>query len=186
MRWRFPKHQGSSGFLSLRTRVCLVLALPALVGWITGCASTHFDGRSFRRGDVAFSVGETPAGWRSINVSDASLAYRDDGARATIAVQGRCARDGDDVPLESLTQHLFIHFTEREMVRQERMPMDGREAMRTEMVAKLDGVARRFIVYVLKKDGCVYDFLYIGEPEPLRASVGAFDRYVAGFRATQR
>ena len=53
--------------------------------------------------------------------------------------------------------------------------MDGREAMHTVMSAKLDGVPKMFDAYVLKKDGCVYDFVDIlgrrprGQPSGVRA-----------------
>ena len=58
------------------------------------------------------------------------------------------------------------------------MPLDGREALETQMVAKLDGVEKHFHVVVLKKDGCVYDFLQIaGE----RQDPDAFRHFVSGF-----
>ena len=45
-------------------------------------------------------------------------------------VNGRCGKDGEDVPLASLTQHLFLGFTEREIdCEQTVVPFDGREAM---------------------------------------------------------
>ena len=102
-----------------------------------------------------------PESWRRIEATGALLAFRDDARRATVAVNGRCGLDGDDVPLEALTHHLFLQFTERELVSQNRVDLDGREALRTEIVAKLDGVKKHYVVYVLKKDGCVYDFVYV-------------------------
>ena len=129
---------------------------------------------------MAFRVGPVPEDWRPIEVEPSLLAFRDDSAGATIAVNGRCGEDGDDVPLRSLTQHLFLHFTERHVVSQRVVPMDDREALRTELVAKLDGVPMHFTVYVLKKDGCVYDLLHIADQsaaaEPVR-----FDRFVQEF-----
>ena len=59
-----------------------------------------------------------------------------------------------------------------------RFPLDGREALETQMVAKLDGVEKYFHVVVLKKDGCVYDFLQIAgkpqDPEQFRYFVRGF------------
>ena len=43
----------------------------------------------------------------------------------------------DDVPLEALTHHLFLHFTDRKLIRQERLTLDGRAALRTELNASL-------------------------------------------------
>ncbi len=178
---------------SMNRRVNPIPCLPLLSGLalafsvaLCACASSHFDGRVFRNDELAFAVPSPPPAWRPIEVSDALIAYRDDEARATIAINGRCGQDGDDVPLESLTQHLFIYFTEREVVDQQRLPMDDREALRTEMFAKLDGVRHAFVVYVLKKDRCVYDFMFIADPRTAQTGAKRFDRYVEGFRTMPR
>jgi hypothetical protein len=137
------------------------LALVCLNWGSSGCAAAHFDGQVFRQGDVAFRLEHLPPSWRNIEISDTALAFRDDENASTVAINGRCGKDAEDVPLRSLTQHLFLQFTERRLEEQELFPLDGREALRTQMVAKLDGVEKYFHVVVLKKDGCVYDFLQI-------------------------
>ena len=155
---------------------------PALAAGLSllACASSGFDGQAYRGDGMTFRVGPVPPTWRRVEVDQSLLAFRDDNARTTVAVNGRCGQDGDDVPLTALTAHLFLHFTERRMLEQKLVQMDGREALRTELVAKLDGVPKHFTVLVLKKDGCVYDFLHIsddgatGDPE-------SFERFVRGF-----
>lgn len=143
-----------------------------------GCSTSHFDGRVFRRDDVAFRLEHVPPTWRSIEINDTALAFRDDENASTVAINGRCGKDAEDVPLRSLTQHLFLQFTERRLEEQELVPLDGREALRTEMTAKLDGVEKYFHVVVLKKDGCVYDFLQIAD-QP--ADPDVFLGFVKGF-----
>jgi hypothetical protein len=130
---------------------------------------------------MRFRVGQIPASWRAVNVEGALLAFRDDSANATIAVNGRCGVDGDDVPLSSLTQHLFLEFTERTPIEQQSVTLDGREALRTEISAALDGVKKRYLVYVMKKDGCVYDFMYIVAGGADAGSRAEFERFVQGF-----
>jgi hypothetical protein len=151
--------------------------MPAL-----SCAGgASFDGSVYRGKELAFRVGRVPSSWRQVDSDAALIAFRDDQKRATVAVGGRCGKDGDDVPLQALTHHLFLHFTDRQIRSQGVVTLDAREAMRTELVAKLDGVPKQFTVYVLKKDGCVYDFLHIadtGAPADTRAD---FDRFVQGF-----
>lgn len=164
----------------------MLVALTTALVWAPGCAR-RFDGTVYRDGDLAFRVARAPAGWRQIDASDALIAYRADASEATIAVGGRCNRDGDDVPLEALTQHLFMLFTDRDVKQQRKLEMDGREALRTTMVAKLDGVELGFVVYVLKKDGCVYDFMWIGRAQEVDeqqpgGGVEQFDSYVGAFR----
>ncbi len=158
----------------------IALAL-ALCAALSGCGGPQFDGHVFKNEEVAFRVGAVPASWRAIDVTGSLLAFRDDSDHATIAVNGRCGKDGDDVPLQALTHHLFLQFTDREVKGQQVVPMDGREAMRTEMVAKLDGVPKYFTVFVLKKDGCVYDFLHIADSEGPVSGQAEFERFVHGF-----
>jgi hypothetical protein len=126
-----------------------------------GCASSHFNGTEFRADDIAFRLEYVPPNWRRIEINDTALAFRDDADETTTAINGRCGRDAEDVPLRSLTQHLFLQFTDRQLEEQRLLPLDGREALETRMVARLDGVPKHFHVVVLKKDGCVYDFLQI-------------------------
>ncbi len=152
----------------------------AAIVLLSSCAS-RWDGRVFRDGDLAFRVGPTPASWREIETPGALLSFRDDDAGATVAISGRCGKDGDDVPLVSLTHHLFIHFTDRELESQETVTLDGRDALRTELVAELDGVPKRFSVFVLKKDGCVYDFMHIAASSAPEHGRERFAAFVEGF-----
>jgi hypothetical protein len=155
----------------------LVLAL-ALAG---ACGGPSFDGAVYRGDGFAFRVGPVPSGWTRIPASHASLAFRDEQHDATIALTGRCGLDGEDVPLASLTQHLFIQFTGREILEQQVVPFDQREAMHTVLSAKLDGVLKKFDVWVMKKDGCVYDLYYIAAPARFDAGVSLFRSFVESF-----
>jgi hypothetical protein len=85
------------------------------------------------------------------------------------------------VPLAALTHHLFLEFTEREVESQENLMLDGREALRTSLTAKLDGVQKRFDVFVLKKNGCVYDFMLVARPGPDDEGRKVFADFVEGF-----
>ena len=159
-------------FLRQRASVALSLVL------LSSCASSGFDGRVYRSDDLSFHVGPVPGSWRSVSVDGTRLAFRDDAASATIQVSGRCGVDGDDVPLEALTHHLFLNFTKRNLLKQERVELDGRAALRTELGAELDGVPLQYLVYVLMKDGCVYDFIHVS---PGARGRGEFERFLQGF-----
>jgi len=152
----------------------------AVLGFASGaCSTTHFDGQVYRSDDLAFRFGPVPSNWRPLDVDGTLLAFRDESDSATIALSGRCGLDGDDVPLQALTHHLFLQFTERELASQKVVQLDGRDAMRSELSAKLDGVPKHFVIYVLKKDGCVYDFVHVA-PSGGHGSAG-FDNLVATF-----
>ena len=89
-----------------------------------------------------------------------------------------------DIPLSSLRNHLLIGFTERELRDERLVPLDSREALRTHLVAKLDGVPREMVLTVLKKDGCVYDFALVAPPGgEFERARGDYERLLAGFHA---
>ena len=148
---------------------------------LAGCAGPLFDGATYRGDGFAFRVGPIPEGWRRIEVTETALAFRDDEHNATIATSARCGVDGEDVPLAALTRHLFLQFREQETEVSEVVPFDGREALHTVLRAKLDGVPKKFDVWVLKKDACVYDAYFIAEPGRFDGGVQGFRRFVEGF-----
>ncbi len=167
-----------------RTRKSGPHLLCALIGLCAACggARSTWDGGIYRSGDVAFRLtAPLPAGWQAITLERASLAYRDDAHDASALVNARCGSKDGDTPLLALTNHLLMGTTEREIAMQETIPFDAREALHTRMSAKLDGVPRSFDIFVLKKDGCVYDFVYVGLPSLADDGARPFEDFVRGF-----
>lgn len=163
-----------------------LVALAVVAGASSGCATFGLDGNTYHGDGFSFRLPAAPSGWEPIDVSDAALAYRDEESAGTILVNGRCDKDGDDVPLSSLTQHLFMRFTEREVAREETVPFDGREALHTVITAKLDGVPKSFSAWVLKKDGCVFDLVYVADPGRFSAGAARFDAYATQLQVLPR
>jgi hypothetical protein len=153
----------------------------APLGACAGCGKASFDGRVFQNEQLSFRLASVPDTWQQLDAEGALLAFRDPKTPATMAVSGRCGSDGDDVPLESLTHHLFLAFTDRNVESQVRVQLDGREALHTEMLARLDGVPKRFTVFVFKKNGCVYDFVHVAPPGAPAEGRHEFVAFVQGF-----
>ncbi len=154
---------------------------------LLACGGPRFDGRTYDDERVRYDVGTLSGDWRRLDVSRQNdLAWRNDELDAIVQVNASCEPDGD-APLSALMQHLLIGFTEREIVSQETLPFDGREALRGHVRAKLDGVPRELVLYVMKKDGCVYDLALIASrAENVPAAAAAFDDFARAFRATSR
>jgi hypothetical protein len=162
----------------LGQRLTLVVALVAM-----GCGGGggSYRGGEYRDSVAAYHVGELDPSWVRIEIADNDLAFRSDELGALLQVNATCDPDSD-VPLPALRNHLLIGFTERELASEELVPMDGREALRTRLVAKLDGVPREMLLTVLKKDGCVYDFSLVSPPgASFERALPSYDRVLAGF-----
>ena len=157
-------------------RLSILASLTAAAGCGGGLVGDTYHGDGF-----AFRIGALSEGWRRVDISHAALAYRDERDGASIVVNARCKVDGEDVPLESLTMHLFLRFTEREILDQKVVPFDRREAMRTIVTAKLDGVPMKFETWVLKKDGCVYDLAFLAPAPRFGRGAEEFERFVLSF-----
>jgi hypothetical protein len=151
------------------------------------CGGTNvtFEGGVFHGQNATFQVGDVPGDWHRVNVDDSALAFRD--ARgSSILVSGRCDLKVDDVPLLALTNQLIMGTTERDLVKEETMAFDRREARHTVMKAKLDGVPLVWDVYVMKKNGCVYDMVYVAPPDRFEEGSGAFEKFAASFHSVEK
>jgi hypothetical protein len=141
-----------------------------------------FEGNVYRDEVVSYRVGDIPPSWRRIEVTNANLAFRDERDEASVLVNGRCGHRDDDTPLPALTNHLIMGTTDREFASQEIVPgFDGREALHTVMRAKLDGVVMQYDIFVMKKDGCIYDLVYVAPPDAFKQGAPAFERFAQGF-----
>lgn len=169
----------------MRGLVSLTIFAVALPSLITGCAGgkgASFEGNVYRNGPIAFQLPDSPPGWRRVDVEDGSLAFRDDEHAASVLLNARCLTADDRTPLVALTNHLLIGATEREYISQATEPFDGREALHTKLKAKWDGVPMLIDVYVLSKDGCIYDFVYFSAPNTFEAGAPTFESFARGFR----
>ncbi len=156
---------------TLRNGLGFVLLVGGLVS--VGCGG-HRQGDTFDNGKVRYRAPDPGPGWSEVVVDNADVAWFDDAHAAALLLNSHC-EGVDDAPLQALTNHLVMGMTDRAVVRQETIMLSGREAMETEMTAKLDGVPRHMAMLVLKKDGCVYDLVLAAPPQH-------FDTVRAGYR----
>jgi hypothetical protein len=170
----------------MRRRAHIVVAV-ALAAWpcVSGCAhaSPNFTDDVLTKGDLRVQVGPVPSSWRRIDVDSADLAFRDDARQGSALFNIRCGQRDDDAPLSSLTEHLIMGTTERTFETEEVIPFDRREAMHSLMRAKLDGVPMQYDIYVMKKDGCLYDLVYVAPPDHFAEGAADFERFAQGLHS---
>ncbi|MBX7194679.1 MAG: hypothetical protein K1X94_21670 [Sandaracinaceae bacterium] len=165
-------------------RAPLHLAAVALVLGLCACsgASRQLTGSVYRDAEASYRIGPLPGSWQRLTVEDQNdLAWRSEALASVVQVNATCD-PASDIPLPTLTNHLLMGFTEREITTEELVAMDGREALRTRVVARLDGVPRELLLYVMKKDDCVYDLALVGPPgASFERALLEFEPFVAGF-----
>jgi hypothetical protein len=164
-----------------RLALIMLLALPALVG----CRRVSFEDSVFSKKDISYSVGDLPEHWRRVFVKDSDLTFSEVGTGRAFSVNSTC-EGHDDPPLPVLTRHLLMGFTERQEQAQRLIVLDGREALRSRYLAKLDGVPVELELVVLKKNGCVFDFTYVAPPGEVEPRLADFETLLAGFTTERK
>ena len=158
-----------------------------LVLWLAmlaaGCGSASFEQGVYDDGIVRYRIGPRPSGWQRVKVGDNDLAFFDQ-SLGTIAVNSTC-EDYEDVPERALMNHLLFGTRERKYRVEEVVTLDGRGALHSIVDLELDGVPLTLEVYLLKKDGCVYDLSRISSRTSFERGRPQFQALVSGFRVLQ-
>src|SRR5271165_6386570 len=155
----------------------VVIALGLLAG---GCRSVNLHDGVVSTPDTRYRVGPIPADWHQVNLKDSDFSWVTSPADFAFWVNSTC-KNYEDVPLVALNRQLLIGFTEVQKLEQHSETLDGREALSSHYIAKLDGVARELGLVVVKKDGCIYDFAYVAPPGRYADRLGQFQALVSGF-----
>lgn len=160
----------------------VLFGLTMLLCGAWGCPNSGLVGSVYHKGDIRYRVGEVESGWRVVRVTENDIAYQHDKYNAIIQINSTCRQDYEDVPLRILTDHLFYGLTHRKVLVQERRRIDARDALYTELTARMDGRPVKAAMLVLKKNRCIYDMSYITVPWNFGLGVGDFYRIIDGFR----
>jgi len=146
---------------------------------LSGCRG-GLAGGMFTRDGISYRVVEPAGPWQRRAFEDNDLAWLAPTGHV-IAINATCSGH-EDPQLDVLTNHLVMGFTEKQWVSKTKFQLDGRDALRSLVKAKLDGVPTSLDLVVLKKNGCVHDFSYISPQGQEAAHQAEFDALVAGFR----
>ena len=151
---------------------------------LAGCgASQSFQGRVFDNGTVRYRVGALDAGFEPISVGDNDLAWHHP-QLGTISVNSTC-KEYEDVPARALVNQLLMGTTDRVYRVEETLTLDGRAAQHLLADVALDGVPVTIDVYLIVKDGCVYDLTHVAGRERAEQARPLFERFVHSFAVLQ-
>ena len=160
----------------------ILLGLALFLG-APGCRTGLQDG-VFAKPGVRYTVGPLPQGFQPVRLRDNDVAFTSDPADVSVAVNSTC-EGYDDASLDVLTHQLLMGFTDVQKVDQRTEPLDGREALRTRVRAKLDGVPQELLFVVMKKNGCIFDLTYLGRPDAFEKGLSAFQALLARFHVEE-
>lgn len=160
----------------------LVLALPACAGWRGDTYYAHRFPAKVARKEATYRFGDPGPGWQPVrDIDDVQVAWTNREIGGAIELHAQCDGQGDS-SLHEYTDHLRIDWTRWQVDSQEEGRLVDRAALHTLVTADLDGVVRRNELWVVKKDGCLFDLRYTAGPERFEQGRPAFAKVVEGFR----
>lgn len=148
---------------------------------LASCSS--LSGNYFVKGDMKYRVATLDAAeWQKVGFAENDLAWVDQHGHL-LAMNSTC-KDYGDPSLEVLTNHLMMGFEDKVLTERKTFVLDGRDALESSFTARLDGVPIETTLVVLKKDGCVHDFMYVSPAGHAAEQRAQLDALVDGFTTT--
>lgn len=157
----------------------LILAALFVTSLTAACGGTTFHDGVFDDGVVRYRVGALPASFTRIAVDENDLAWNDP-SLGTIGVNSTCS-EYEDVPETALVNHLLFDTSQRTFRLEENATLDGRGARHVVVDLELDGVPISIELYLVRKDGCVYDLTFIAARDRFEQGRAAFASFVRSF-----
>jgi hypothetical protein len=146
-----------------------------------GCAYQPAGARAICSGRDCYEVGPLGPAWKSVMREDGMAGDFNAANGGIILSNASCRDDAEAAPLVSLTAHLLVGYTERHERYSGIVALASREALRSVIDAKLDGVPVVLDLYVFKRNGCVFDLSYAAPTAGYDAGLADFQRFVEGF-----
>lgn len=151
-------------------------------GWRGNTFYAHRLPFSRAREETTYRFGAPGSTWRPLrDVPEVQVAWVEPELAAFIELHVQCDEQGDST-LEQYTDHLRIDWTDWQVLEQARERIEERDALRTVVDGKLDGVPRRSEFVVLKKNGCLFDLRYSAKPSTFERGRADFRAVVSAFR----
>lgn len=141
-----------------------------------------YSGEEVYTGRGRFTVGRLPPSWGRPKLRLKQLVYENNAVGATIVTDALCGPKFQDAPLSRLARDLFYRLKDKRMGDERPLTLDGRSALRLQGSGALDGVPIKMDVVVMKKDFCLYDFVYFAPPETFSKGIGDFEGYFHGLK----
>jgi len=147
---------------------------------LTSCGGGRFLNGAYLDEAKGFRVA-LPPGWERVRLEGADVALREPGGAVTLAVAASCPPAEEAEPA-ILTRHLFFGLRQRELLRQERVSVDGATGLQTVLSARVGGTPVLVQSVVIRRGNCLYDLLAVARPEAAAGGEAAFGAFLHGWQ----
>lgn len=162
-------------------RAPLALALGAVIAF-TGCAGRRIENGVYHS-DKGYRLTLPGSEWSVAADSKADLELKHQDGLAAMLANAECDDRARARSADLLLVQLLIGLHDRATIEQNEVSVNGHQALHRVLDGRVtaDGAPTRIEAYVLKDQGCVYDFAYAAPPASFEAWRADFRRFVESF-----
>ncbi|HYS16928.1 MAG TPA: hypothetical protein VET45_08420 [Candidatus Binatia bacterium] len=162
-------------------RAPVALVLGAVLA-LTACAGRRIENGVYHS-TKGYRVTLPGADWSVAAESKADLELRHQDGMAAMLAHAECDDRARSRSAGLLLGQLLIGLRDRATIEQDEVSLNGRPALHRVLDGRVaaDGTPTRIEAYVLKEEGCVYDFAYAAPPSSFDARRADFRRFVESF-----
>jgi len=121
-----------------------------------------------------------PAAWQSMEKADSDSAYKL-GSGNIVTLNSSCTRNSK-APKEVLTKHLLFGARNVEYSERQRIEVAGTEGLLSHVSATIENMPFKLLVFVLPKEGCVFDFSLLSPKEISQSDRQDFLSFIKSFK----
>lgn len=158
-----------------------LIGLIALIVLTVGCVTVTLSGGK-KRTTAEGIIFTAPTSFRAIKVESADHAWQNRQNGNSISVHSSC---GDETDL-SLKQLLLLSVSDLEdvvVVDQKDLTFNNREALRSHLSGRVDGVPTEIETLVFKKNRCTFNLTYVGVKKYFSSGIHVFEEFLTSFKA---
>jgi hypothetical protein len=162
-------------------RAPLALALGAVIAF-TGCGGRRIENGVYHS-DKGYRLTLPGSDWSVAADSKADLELRHQDGLAAMLANAECDDRAKSRSAGLLLGQLLIGLRDRATIEQNEVSVNGRQALHRVLDGRVaaDGAPTRIEAYVVKDQGCVYDFAYAAPPASFEEWRADFRRFVESF-----
>lgn len=142
-----------------------------------GCATGQVVDGIYRDAAQGYQVRLPAAPWIASPLDGAALSFRDPDLQAAMALQVNCTAP-EAGELRWVARHLFFGLQDRQIQTQEGLRLHDVDSVRTRLLARLDGRPVEGEGVTLRRQGCLYDFMYVAPPAAFEQGQPDFEAFV--------
>ena len=149
------------------------------------CAAGSIRDGAYRDPHDRFTVRLPPVRWQLASLDGAALAFRAPDLDAGMGLRVDCDSP-EPGPLPWVARHLFFGLSNKRIDANEPLTRQDASGVRTRLRARLDDRPVEVDAVTMRRESCLYDFVYVAPPERFEDGRPDFDAFVRSWSPLPR